>query len=391
MQRAAEELKFELAAKYRDQIRVVQSIGEQQKMLLTAGKDMDIFGYYKEGSCLALQLFTIREGKVVGRREFFWEDIAEPFEPGSFIGAAIKQYYALGNYVPEQVCTPVDFDDRPLLEEYLSKRRGRRVYIINPKRGTKRDLIELVEKNARYAFEQRFIKSEPDMQLQQLQELLELPCLPQRIECFDISNIQGVENVASLVVCERGRMKRSEYRRFKIRSVEGVADDFASIYEVVYRRYSRLLAEQAKLPDLVLVDGGKGQLAAAVRALSELDLETLPVAAIAKREEEIFLRGSSQGLRLERSLPALKLIQMIRDEAHRYALSYHRKRRKIRDFDCELMKIPGIGKKLGERLLRSFGSIRRVASASESELAPFVGRSRAERVMKYFAERRENS
>ncbi len=391
MERASNELRFEQAAKYRDQIRVVKKLGSEQKMMLARGADIDIFGYYREGKRLALQLFTMREGKIIGRREFFWEDVAEPFDPSNFMGEAIKQYYALGNYIPEEVYTPVDFEDRPVLQEYLQSRRGSNVQIVDPKRGMKRDLIDLVEKNAMYSFEQRFRVIKPDMNLvlMELQDALELPRFPARIECFDISNIQGAENVAGMVVCDNGVMNRSEYRRFKIRSVEGEPNDFASMYEAVYRRYRRLLDESRQLPDLVLIDGGKGQLKAAAQALSELDLEALPTASIAKREEIIFVKGrESSPIRLERSSPVLKLIQMIRDETHRSAVTYHRKRREMRDFSSELTRIPGVGVKLKERLLRNFGSLKRVSEATEAELVPFVGRIQAERIVRYFAEQK---
>lgn len=389
MERASDELRFEQAAKYRDQIRVVKRLGEEQKMMLARGVDIDIFGYYREDERLALQLFTMREGKIIGRREFFWEDIAEPFDPSSFMGSAIKQYYALGNYIPQEVYTPVDFEDRAVLEQYLQMRRGGRVQIVDPQRGLKRDLIDLVEKNARYSFEQRFRVIKPDMNLVllELQDVLELPRFPARIECFDISNIQGAENVAAMVVCDDGVMNRAEYRRFKIRSVEGEPNDFASMYEAVYRRYRRLLDENSQLPDLVLIDGGKGQLRAAAQALSELDLEALPTASIAKREETIFVKGREDvPVQLERSSPVLKLIQMIRDETHRSAITYHRKRREMRDFSSELTRIPGVGVKLKERLLRNFGSLKRVSEATEAELIPFVGRVQAERIVRYFAE-----
>jgi excinuclease ABC subunit C len=282
---------------------------------------------------------------------------------------------------------PVDFEDRELLEEYLSGQRGRRVHITSPQRGVKRDLIDLVEKNARLNFDQRFRIQRPDMQrvLQELQEALELPELPERIESFDISNIQGDENVASMVVCEHGAMKKSDYRKFKVRSVEGRADDFQSMYEVVGRRYSRLLREDKPLPNLVLIDGGKGQLAAAARALHELGLEALPTAAIAKREELLFVKGRPEPVRLDHHSPVLHLVQMIRDETHRFAVTYHRKRRAMRDFQSDLTSIPGVGEKLKARLLRNFGSLKRVSEASFAELKPFVGERQAERIVEHFA------
>jgi excinuclease ABC subunit C len=386
MQKASDDLRFEAAARYRDQLKTIAKLGEQQKMMLVSGEDVDIFGYYREGRQLALALFTMREGKVVGKREFYWEDISDPFDPGAFIGQALKQYYTAGDYAPGEVHVPVDFEDRELLEEYLTTQRGRRVHISAPQRGVKRDLIDLVEKNARLNFDQRFRVQRPDMTkvLVELQETLELVELPERIESFDISNIQGDENVASMVVCEHGVMKKSDYRKFKVRSVEGRADDFQSMYEVVGRRYSRLLREDRPLPNLVLIDGGKGQLAAAARALHELGLEALPTASIAKREELLFVKGRAEPIRIDHHSPVLHLIQMIRDETHRFAVTYHRKRRAMRDFKSELTSIPGVGEKLKARLLRNFGSLKRVSEASFAELKPFVGATQAERIVDHF-------
>ena len=387
MKQASDELRYEAAARYRDQLKTIQKLGEQQKMMVISRDDIDIFGYYREGALLALSLFTMREGRVVGKREFYWEDIADPFVPSVFIGQALKQYYAAGDYAPGEIYVPVDFEDRKLLEEYLTNQRGRRVHIFAPQRGVKRDLIDLVEKNARLNFDQRFRMQRPDMQkvLDELRDTLELPTIPDRIESFDISNIQGAENVASMVVCEHGAMKKSDYRKFKVRSVEGRADDFQSMYEVVGRRYSRLMRENKPLPDLVLIDGGKGQLAAAARALHELGLEALPAAAIAKREELLFVKGKEEPIRIDHHSPVLRLIQMIRDETHRFAVTYHRQRRTMRDFDSELTSIPGVGDKLKARLLRNFGSLKRVSEASFAELKPFVGSREARRIVEHFA------
>jgi excinuclease ABC subunit C len=391
MKESSDELMFEAAARSRDQLRTIVKLGEQQKMMVISRDDIDIFGYYREATLLALSLFTMREGKVVGKREFYWEDIADPFDPGAFIGQALKQYYTAGDYAPGEIYVPVDFEDRALLEEYLSTQRGRRVHIVAPQRGVKRDLIDLVEKNARLNFDQRFRMQRPDMQkvLDELRETLELPTVPDRIESFDISNIQGAENVASMVVCEHGAMKKSDYRKFKVRSVEGRADDFQSMYEVVGRRYSRLLRETRPLPDLVLIDGGKGQLAAAARALHELGLEALPTASIAKREELLFVKGRDEPIRIDHHSPVLHLIQMIRDETHRFAVTYHRQRRTMRDFESELTSIPGVGDKLKSRLLRNFGSLKRVSEASFDELKPFVGPAGARRIIEHFANLRE--
>ncbi|HMG36898.1 MAG TPA: excinuclease ABC subunit UvrC [Blastocatellia bacterium] len=390
MLEASEELRFEAAAHYRDQLKTIQKLGEQQKMMVITREDIDVFGYYREDRLLALSLFTMREGRVVGKREFYWEDVTEPFDPSIFVEQALKQYYSAGDYAPGEVYVPVDFEDQALLEQYLSLQRGRRVRIIAPQRGVKRDLIDLVEKNARLNFDQRFRIQRPDMAkvLAELREVLELPTLPDRIESFDISNIQGAENVASMVVCEHGVMKKSDYRKFKVRSVEGRADDFQSMYEVVGRRYSRLLREEKQLPDLVLIDGGKGQLAAAARALHEIGLEALPTAAIAKREELLFLKGREEPVRIDHHSPVLHLVQMIRDETHRFAVTYHRQRRNMRDFRSELTSIPGVGEKLRSRLLRHFGSLKRVSEASAAELSPFVGARQADRIVRHFSDMR---
>jgi excinuclease ABC subunit C len=391
MGEASDELRFEAAAHYRDQLKTIQKLGQQQKMMVITRDDIDVFGYYREGRLLALSLFTMREGRVVGKREFYWEDIEDPFDPAVFIEQALKQYYSAGDYAPGEVYVPVEFEDRALLEEYLTLQRGRRVHIFAPQRGVKRDLIDLIEKNARLNFDQRFRVQRPDADkvLGELREVLELPSLPVRIESFDISNIQGAENVASMVVCEHAVMKKSDYRKFKVRSVEGRADDFQSMYEVVGRRYSRLLKEEKQLPDLVLIDGGKGQLAAAARALHEIGLEALPTAAIAKREELLFLKGREEPIRLDRHSPVLHLIQMVRDETHRFAVTYHRQRRSMRDFQSELTSIPGVGDKLKARLLRHFGSLKRVSEATVAELSPFVGVRQAERIFEHFARVRD--
>ena len=396
MMQASEEMRFEMAAKYRDLRKTVLAIAEQQKMATSPERDVDIFGYYHEGARLALQLFTMREGKIVGRREFFWEDLPEDsFDPSQFLSEVLAQYYST-DYVPREIHVPVDFEDREVLEKALSERRGRRVHILDPQRGEKRDLIDLVEKNAKLAFEQRFRVLQPDMErvLEELQEALELPRFPAHIESFDISNISGAENVAGMVVCENGKMNRAEYRRFKIKTVEG-ANDFASMHEAVFRRYRRLLDEGKPLPDLVMIDGGKGQLGAAAAAVRELDLEALPMIGVVKpprrhnQVSHLLVKGREhEPIFLDSHSPVLRLIQMIRDETHRTAVAYHRKRRELRDFTSELSEIPGVGEKRKTRLLRNLGSIQRVASASVAELTPFVGRKTAEEIHAHFERQR---
>ncbi len=396
MAQASEEMRYELAAKYRDLRKTVIRLSEQQKMATTSESDVDIFGYYREGQQLALQLFTMREGHIVGRREFFWEDLPpDGFEPAVFLSEVLAQYYA-ADYVPREIYVPVDFEDRELLEKALSLRKGRRVRIFDPQRGEKRDMIDLVDKNAKLAFEQRFRVLKPDMKLvlEELQETLELPRFPARIESFDISHIQGAENVAGMVVCDNGKMNRTEYRKFRIRSVEG-ANDVASMREVVMRRYRRLLDEGKPLPDLIMIDGGKSQLNAGAEAMRELGLEAVPMVAVVKpplRHNDVaylLVKGREhEPIYLDSHSLILRLLQMIRDETHRYAVTYHRKRRELRDFTSELTAIPGVGEKRKGRLLRHFGSIRRVAQASVSELAPFVGGKTAQEIAEHFARQR---
>ena len=397
MLRASEEMRFELAAKYRDLRKTVLAVSEQQKMMTSPDRDVDIFGYYREGARLALQLFTMREGKIVGRREFFWEDLAEDesFDPSAFLSEVLSQYYST-DYVPREIHVPVDFADRELLEKALTERRGRRVRILDPQRGEKRDLIDLVEKNAQIAFEQRFRVLKPDMErvLEELQETLELPRFPARIESFDVSNISGAENVAAVVICENGKINRADGRRFRIKTVEG-SNDVASMREAVFRRYRRQLEENGTLPDLIMIDGGKGQLGAAADATRELGLEALPMVGVVKpprRHNEVshlLMKGREhEPVYLDSHSAVLRLIQMIRDETHRSAVTYHRKRREIRDFTSELTAIPGIGEKRKNRLLRNFGSITRVARAGVAELAPFVGRRSAEEIAAHFARQR---
>lgn len=383
---ASDAMRFEEAARCRDLRHTVLQLSEQQKMMMSSESDVDIFGYYREGPRLAFQLFTMRSGRIVGRRDFYWEDLAEPFEPRAFVGDAVTQYYTSGNFVPSEVRVPVDFEGRDTLEEYLSAQRTQRVRILAPRRGPKKDLVALVEKNAKYAFEQRFRVLKPDKEkiLEELKAVIGMASLPRRIESFDISNIQGSDSVASMVVAVNGEMKKSEYRKFIIKTVEGV-DDFASIREVVYRRYSRLLREGKPLPDMVLIDGGKGQLAAAGSALEELGLQDHPLASIAKKEEILYVRGrTEEPIALDRHSPVLHLIQMIRDETHRFAITFHRKRRDARTLTSELLGIPGVGPKLRTRLLANLGSVRRITGATESELEPYVGEKLAKKIVEHF-------
>ncbi|HEY0459526.1 MAG TPA: excinuclease ABC subunit UvrC [Pyrinomonadaceae bacterium] len=393
----AERQNYELAAKYRDLRGTVLALGEQQKMATSPERDVDIIGFYREKQRLALQLFTMREGKIVGRREFFWEDLdAEEFDASEFLGEVLAQYYST-DYVPLEIHVPADFADREVLEKALTKQRGRRVRIFDPKRGQKAEMITLVENNARIAFEQRFRVLKPDAQkvLEELQEILELPHLPERIESFDISNIQGSENVAGIVVFENGKPNRAEYRRLIIKTVEG-ANDFASMNEAVFRRYKRLLAEEKPLPQLIFIDGGKGQLSAAAAAMQSLDLEAITLVGLVKppkhhNQISHLLRFGYEDnpIKFEPGLPVFRLVQQIRDDTHRTAVEYHRKRREMRDFTSELTAIEGVGEKRKMKLLRNFGSIERIAKASVEDLTPYVGEKTARLVAEHFERQRQ--
>ena len=393
----AEKYNYELAAKYRDLRSTVLALAEQQKMASTPDRDVDIIGYYRENQRLALQLFTMREGKIVGRREFFWEDLdAESFDASEFLGEVLAQYYST-DYVPLEIHVPQDFEDREILEKALTERRGRKVKIFDPKRGQKAEMINLVENNAKIAFEQRFRVLKPDSQklLEELQEILELPHFPERIESFDISNISGAENVAGIVVFENGKPNRAEYRRFIIKTVEG-ANDFASMNEAVFRRYKRLLNEEKPLPQMIFIDGGKGQISAAAAAMQSLDLEMIPIVGLVKppkhhNQISHLLRFGYEDapVKFEAGLPVFRLVQQIRDETHRTAIEYHRKRREMRDFTSELTAIEGVGKKRKMKLLRNLGSIEKIAKASIEELKPFVGLKTAKLVFDHFERQRK--
>jgi excinuclease ABC subunit C len=391
MENAAQAEEYERAAKYRDLISTVEQMQQKQRMAAVEGDDADVFGYHYENGMLAVNLFHMRAGRILDRREFFWEELPESvpgsgFEPGEFISALLKQLYLDQQYIPRSLHVPGDFEDRRLLEELLAEKRGGKVEVLVPQRGEKRSLVDLVARNARQSFEQRFRVMKPAARAVQeaLQDALTLPDLPTRIECFDISHIQGAETVASMVVWENGRMDKAGYRKFIVRSVDGV-DDFAAMREVVARRYRRLQQEQRSLPSLVLVDGGIGQLHAAAQALEELEIINQPLAAIAKREELLYVYGQEQEpIALDHHSPVLHLIQSIRDESHRFALTFHRKRRQMRDRGSELLQIPGVGPATRRRLLEHFGSLRAVQEANAAALAAVVTPKQAAAIQEHF-------
>ncbi|HSP69516.1 MAG TPA: excinuclease ABC subunit UvrC [Bryobacteraceae bacterium] len=381
IQAASQALRYEEASALHDLLRTVVEMGEKQKMAAAEGDDTDIFAYYAEPPLVAVNLFHLRRGHIVDRREFFWEDQRE-FDPAEFFSSLIKQVYLNEPYVPVFIHVPVEFEDCPLLEEYLSEKRGRKVEINTPQRGQKKAMLALVESNARHSFEQRFRVLKPSSSAIQdaLKDALALENAPKRIECFDISHIQGTDKVASMVVWEDGRMKKSDYRKFIIRTVEG-NDDFASMREVITRRYGRLQEEKVDRPGLVLVDGGIGQLHAAAGALESLGITDQPLASIAKREEWIYVYGQEdEPIVLDKFSPVLHLIQMVRDEAHRFAVTFHRTRRNADRLRGELARIPGIGEKTAAKLLRHFGSLEKVRDASEEEIAAVIGRAAARKV-----------
>jgi excinuclease ABC subunit C len=427
MAKAAEAEEYERAAKYRDLISTVEQLQEKQRIAAVEGDDADVFGYHYENDMLAVNLFHVRGGRVLDRREFFWEELPQletnpedpsgaapgpdrstsltagsrgqpsphqqsEFHPGEFFSALLTQLYIGQPYVPRNIYVPVDFEDREALEDLLSEQlaasggRATRVHVEVPQRGDKRALIDLAGNNAKQSYDQRFRVMKPNQkQIQEaLQDALGLPEPPKRIECFDISHIQGAETVASMVVWEDGRMKKSDYRKFIIRSVDGV-DDFASMREVVTRRYKRLQEEKKKFPSLVLIDGGLGQLHAAAEALASLEIINQPLAAIAKREEIIYVFGQeNEPVVLDHHSPVLHLVQLIRDEAHRFAVTFHRKRRQMRDRSTELLEIPGVGERTTRRLLEHFGSMQAVKQADAAALSAVVTRMQAEGILDHF-------
>ena len=386
MEQASADLRFEEAAALRDLASTVEELDERQKMAAAAGDDTDILACYAEPPLVAVNLFHLRNGRIIDRREFFWED-QHVFELGEFTSALIKQLYVGQQYAPDHIHVPADFEDRGLLEEMLTEKRNRRVQIHTPQRGQKKAMLALVETNARSSFNQRFRVLAPAAGAirESLRDTLGLEEAPDRIECFDISHIQGTDQVASMVVWEKGLMKKSDYRKFLIKTVEG-SDDFASMREVVGRRYRRLKDDGGAMPGLILIDGGLGQLHSAAEALEELGIINQPLASVAKKEEIIYVYGQeSDPIALDRYSPVLHLIQQIRDEAHRFAVTFHRQRRGAARLTSELKEIEGVGPRTLEKLLREFGSLDGVKQASEGDLLKAVGAKTAHRIREHFA------
>lgn len=488
MEQAAASMQFELAARLRDQIVTVHQAQDKQRIATADDSEADVFGFHFENEMLAVNLFHMRGGKIVDRRDFFWEDlpdlqssfgenlnewaaedddlapspaaipqppssrperseaesspcsadaeavlegpsdiatepedlptlepnpsqaapeydqseellgrapiqrtaiteIGKTFSPAAFFSALLKQLYLDQPYVPRSIYVPIDFPDRILLADLLSEKMKHRIELAAPQRGDKRSLVDLVCQNAKQSFDQRFRVLIPTQNAiaKALQDALLLPELPTRIECFDISHIQGAETVASMVVWEDGAMKKADYRKFQVKTVSGV-DDFASMREIVQRRYARLLAENKPFPSLILIDGGLGQLHSAADALAEIGVHTQPLASIAKKEEIVYVHGQEDDpVVLERRSPVLHLIQKIRDESHRFAITYHRKRRQMRDRDSELDAIPGVGPRTRQRLLQHFGSVRGIKQANLDALTAVVNAATAEKIRAFFS------
>jgi excinuclease ABC subunit C len=402
---AADAERFEEAAQWRDAIRTVQTLHDRQQKMATAELGhRDVFGLKRGPAGVVLQVFQVRSGRVVERIDLGTAVDAKEAIAGSsdaeVLEAGLQQFYEL-RVAPPEIHVPSEPSDREVLEIWLAERAGRRVRISVPQRGEKRGLVDLANRNAALVYESRFNQAAVAQYeaLETLQAVLALPTVPRRIECFDISTIQGSETVASMVVCEEGRMRRAEYRKYRIRGLrlgtgdlgQGTrgpkSDDFAAMHEVILRRGRKLLEQGGPFPDLLLIDGGKGQLSAAYAALEELGLANLVAIGIAKKEELLFTRDRADPIALASNDPALLLIQRIRDEAHRFAVTFHRRARTIRDLQSELDHIPGIGRKRRRTLLTTFGSVAGVRRATREELMACVGPKVADAVLAFFARR----
>ncbi len=388
MKQASQAREYEKAGRRRDTLRVVRRLAVRQHMSSVGLEEQDFLAHHSEGGQVALQLFQMRQGIIRSRREFTMDGVE--FAAGAFYASVLTQYYS-EVVPPPEIYLPDAPDHKDVLVAWLRSRRGAKVDLRVPQRGAKKRFLDLVGKNASLAFEARFRSAQTHgvAVLQALAEALDLDEPPYRIECFDISNIQGTDTVASMVVWEGGKPRKADYRSYTIRGVEG-PDDTGSIAEAVTRRYRRLLAENRRLPDLVLIDGGKGQLGAAVAALARVGLPMLAVAAIAKREEELFLYGRQDSLRLDRSSPVLQLLQRMRDEAHRFAVTRHRRKRKRRTLRSELTDIPGVGPVIARRLLRTFGSLEGVRRADSETLRAAVGPKLGEAIASHYGDDERN-
>jgi excinuclease ABC subunit C len=383
MRAAADAENFEMAAAYRDCLRTVSELAEKQRVQSLAGEDVDVFGEFLDGGNLAVSLLLVRGGAVLDSREYYWEGIGEP-EPEEFWVALLSQYYDSTTFLPKEIHLPAELPPDALepVKSWLSERRGSRVAIRTPQRGAAFDRVKIARDNARQNHLRRFrkVRESGEKATLALARALDLDRRPARIECFDVSHLQGAETYASCVVFLDGEPAKDEYRLFRIEGTR--PDDFASISEAVTRRYVRARDEGSPLPDLLLIDGGKGQLAAALSALDRLGLD-VPAAGLAKRQEEIFVPGRSAALVLPRRSAALKLLQRARDEAHRFGLRSHRRARDRRALESPLLGVPGLGPARVRRLLSAFGGAEAVLAASEEALAVVAGKDVAAKVVRW--------
>lgn len=379
MHRASEALDFERAAQLRDTLLEVEAISQRRKLSSVAGEDVDIFGVHVSGGDGAVTVLVMRNGQVLDRRELFFEGVGE-IEPRRLLSEVVPQVYDRTTFIPKEVHLPLPVEGEEALIEWLTERKGERVYLRKPSRGPKADRVKLAQRNTELAHRRRFRTGDAAAAATgSLKRHLRLLEPPRRIEGFDVSHFQGGETVASLVTWQEGKMRKSGYRSFNIRDLTG-PDDFAAMHQAVERRYRRVLEETGDLPDLILVDGGRGQLNAALDALAGLGVEETPVVGIAKREEELYLPESPHPLRLPRDDKGLLLLQQIRDEAHRFAVDRHRRRRARRTLTSRLDDLPGIGPKRRRALLERFGSLQGVREASLEELREALGPGLGERV-----------
>ena len=374
MQEAAENYAFEEAARLRDQLQAVERLNESQKAVTTNGGDMDIIGFAQDMTGNCLQIFFVRKGKLIGRDNFFLQDGSEA--PQEVLTAFIKQYYNEATFIPREIVLPQlpEAEEQQLIELWLREKAERRVELLTPQRGVKRELLQLANDNALKLLAERLRKGSLSLKndeqaAEELQQALGLEHSLERMDCFDISHTQGSETVASMVVFRNGSISKKDYRKYKIVSAEGKPDDFKSMQEVVYRRYK----DYEDLPNLVVIDGGKGQLSSALEVIRGLGLADLPVVGLAKREEEIFLPHQSTSILLDRDSAALHLIQRIRDEAHRFAITFHRKLRGKRNLVSVLDHVEGIGPKRRQALWKTFKTLEAMKAASVEELAAVEG------------------
>ena len=386
MEQASEDLEFELAAKYRDDLLSIQKVQEKQRMVTQRG-DMDVLGMAIDGPMACIQLFFIRSGRLLGRENYFVQH--EGDSPELVMTEFIKQYYGGSTFIPKELLLPMDSVDRELFSEWFSSMKGQQVDVSVPQRGYKKDLIKMAEENAQNFLAERrrqwqYTIDKSGGAVKKLAEVLDLPRLPERMECYDISHMQGAETVASMVVFEGGKPAKREYRRFKLKTVQGKPDDFASMAEIMERRYGN--EKDWPMPDLIIIDGGKGQLNAALPVIRAMGVTDVPVISLAKRIEEVFVEGESESIILEHHTPELQLLQQIRDEAHRFAITYHRRLRGKRNLESVLDHIEGIGPKRRKALYKHFGNLdaMRVAELEELESVEGMNKKAALAVYEFF-------